>query len=107
MHDTLISQDIIGAAKKQGKVKGITVEVGDLGHVPLEELKKTLESLVPDWKLTLTRKKAKADCSCGYQGEPTIQEHSHGHSVYTCPECGEVPRITEGKDIVLKEVEVE
>ena len=107
MHDTLISADIIGAAKKQGKVTGITVEVGDLGHLPSEELKQTLESLVPDWKITMTRKKAKVKCGCGFEGEPTIHEHSHGHSVYTCPKCGAVPQVTEGADITLKEVEVE
>ncbi|MBW2971788.1 hydrogenase maturation nickel metallochaperone HypA [Candidatus Woesearchaeota archaeon] len=107
MHDALISKDIIGAARKQGKVKGITVEVGDLGHVPAEELKETLDKMVPDWQVRVVKKKAKVKCSCGYNGEPNILEHSHGHSLYTCPRCGLVPQVTEGQDIVLKEVEVE
>lgn len=107
MHDTLISRDIIEAAQRQGKVKRITVEVGDLGHLPLEELRATLEPLVPDWEVKMIPKKAKARCICGYSGEPTILEHRHGHSVYKCPKCGSVPEIIEGADIVLKEVEVE
>ena len=107
MHDTLISADIIGAAEKQGVVTGIKVEVGDLGHVPAEELEITLKRLRPRWKITLVRRKAKAKCTCGYEGEPEIQEHRHGHSIYRCPKCGTIPEITEGQDIMLKEVEVE
>jgi Zn finger protein HypA/HybF involved in hydrogenase expression len=106
MHDTLISQDIIETAKKQGKVKGITVEVGDLGHLPLEELREALEGRV-SWDVKLVPKKAKVRCECGFEGEPNILEHSHGHSVWVCPKCGKVPEVLEGKDIVLKEVEVE
>jgi Zn finger protein HypA/HybF involved in hydrogenase expression len=106
MHDTLISRDIIETAKKQGKVKSITVEVGDLGHLPAEELAETLKRMVP-WKVRITRKKAKAKCACGYVGEPRIEEHRHGNSVFFCPKCGMVPEITEGMDIILKQVEIE
>jgi len=112
MHDTLISKDIIEAAEKkaaenEGKVKGITVEVGDLGHLPLEELKETLTEMKPDWNIKFVSRKAECACACGFKGEPDIIEHSHGHSVYVCPKCGNVPEITDGKDIILKEVEVE
>lgn len=110
MHDTLISKDIIEAAQehaKHGKIKGITVEVGDLGHLPAEELNETLSSMVPDWKVKIVTKKAMVICECGYEGEPDILEHSHGHSVYLCPKCKSVPKVVEGADIVLKEVEVE
>lgn len=112
MHDTLISKDIIEAAQEQarqeqGRIKGVMIEVGDLGHLPAEELKETLSSMKPDWQIRLTSRKARVRCSCGYEGEPRILEHSHGHSVYTCPECGAVPELVEGGDIVLKEVIVE
>ncbi len=106
MHDTLISRDIIDAAKSYGKVTAITVEVGDLGHVPLEELKETLKTMVP-WRVKLIPKQAKVRCLCGYTGKPIIAEHSHGHSIFFCPKCKQVPELLEGKDIVLKEVTVE
>ncbi|NQU78487.1 hydrogenase maturation nickel metallochaperone HypA [Candidatus Woesearchaeota archaeon] len=107
MHDTLISHDIIGTAKKKGHVRAITVEVGELGHVPADELKETLIRMVPEWDVRIETKKANSKCACGYQGSPKILEHSHGHAVYVCPECGDVPQLTEGADIVLKEVEIE
>jgi uncharacterized protein with HEPN domain len=36
------SLEIIGEATKHGNVKGIVVEVGDLGHLPLEEMEEVL-----------------------------------------------------------------
>ncbi len=107
MHDTLISKDIIDAAQNQGKVKAITVEVGDLGHLPLEELRETLCSMVPDWDVKLVSKKALVQCVCGYHGAPDIIEHKHGQSIWKCPKCGLMPEVVDGKDIILKEVEVE
>jgi Zn finger protein HypA/HybF involved in hydrogenase expression len=107
MHDTLISRDIIGAAQKQGKVKAITVEVGELGHVPAAELAETLRTMVPGWKVKITHKAANAKCICGFTGKPKILEHTHGHSVYVCPKCGNVPELLEGQDIVLKQVVIE
>ncbi|MBW2967593.1 hypothetical protein KY362_03840, partial [Candidatus Woesearchaeota archaeon] len=73
MHDTIISKDIIEAARKQGVVRSITVEVGDLGHVHAEELEETLKRMVPDWTVTITLKAAKAKCYCGYEGLPIIK----------------------------------
>jgi len=106
MHDTIICRDILDAAKAHGEVIGITVEVGDLGHVPLPELEETLKKLVPGWKVRLVRKKAKVKCRCGYVGEPTIAEHSHGHAIFFCKKCKGVPELLEGQDIILKEVEI-
>ena len=42
MHETVIAADIINTAKSQGNVKKIVVEVGDLGHLPAEEMMETL-----------------------------------------------------------------
>jgi Zn finger protein HypA/HybF involved in hydrogenase expression len=106
MHDTIISRDIIETARKSGKVNGITVEVGDLGHLPAEELETTLKRMVPEWKIKITKKKAEAKCACGYKGEPKIVEHNHGSSIYICPKCKGIPEITAGQDIILKSVDV-
>ena len=106
MHETIIANDIINKAKEQGKVKSITVEVGDLAHLPAHELKETLSALV-NWKIKIIEKKARIKCSCGYIGEPKIIEKGHDSTVFVCPKCNKIPDILDGKDITLKEVIIE
>ncbi|MEE9525515.1 MAG: hydrogenase/urease maturation nickel metallochaperone HypA [Candidatus Woesearchaeota archaeon] len=103
MHETIIANDIINKAKEQGQVKEITVEVGDLAHLPANELKETLSTLVK-WKVNIIEKEATIKCSCGYQGAPKILEKGHDSTVFVCPKCNETPDIIDGKDIILKEV---
>jgi len=105
MHDTVIAKKIIEDAKRHGEVKSISVDIGEIAHITKEQLEPTLTSLV-DWKVDLQEVKAQAKCSCGYEGPPKILERGHDFCVYECPECGNVPEITQGKDIVLKSVEV-
>ena len=107
MHETVFAQQIIEAAQKQGKVKKIVVEVGTLAHVPAEDMKEVLHRMMPDWEIEVIDTRSKVKCSCGYEGEPNIIEHSHDHVVFFCPKCKDVPEIISGKDITLKSVEVE
>ena len=105
MHETIIANQIIEEAKKHGTIKSIKVEVGDLGHIPIEDLKPILDRMV-DFHVDYIRKKAKVKCKCGFIGEPKILEKGHDINIFVCPKCGEVPDVLEGKDIKLKEVEV-
>lgn len=106
MHETVIAKKIIEEAEKHGTVKQITIEVGDLAHLPAEDLKKTMDKMV-DWKVEVIPKKAKVKCECGFEGEPKITERSHDLTVFECPECGSLPRILEGENIIIKDVGVE
>lgn len=107
MHETIIANKIIEKAKEQGSVKKITVEVGDLAHLPAEEMKHVLEDLT-DWVVEVVPVKAEVVCKCGYQGEPKIIEHSHDLTIFECPKCHAVPfKVLKGEDIVLKDVVVE
>ncbi|MBW3012423.1 hydrogenase maturation nickel metallochaperone HypA [Candidatus Woesearchaeota archaeon] len=107
MHETLIAQDIIKEANKYGKVLAIVVEVGELAHIPAEELDECLKSLV-DWKVLVNETPSVVSCICGYEGRPRILEKGHDSTMFACPECKAVmPEIISGTDIVLKEVEVE
>ncbi len=106
MHETIIAADILNEAKKHGKVKKIFVEVGDLGHLPAEEMGETLRQLV-DWDVIITKKKGKVKCQCGYEGEPKILEKRHGFTSFVCPKCGNIPEILDGENIILKSLEVE
>ncbi len=111
MHEQAIAKVIIAEAKKQeelnGKLKSITVEVGDVAHLPANEMKDVLSNLVPDWGVNVLEKKAKVECNCDFVGEPNILEKGHDHNVFKCQKCGELmPKILEGDKIVLVSVEV-
>ncbi len=106
MHEQAIAQQIILEAQKQGNVKAITVEVGDLAHLPAGEMREILVKMT-DWKVEVRSKKAEVRCKCGFEGEPRILQQLHDHSVYECSKCGAtMPEIVAGDQIVLKEVEI-
>ncbi len=106
MHETIIAKQIIDEAKKHGKVRSIVVEVGDLAHLPLEDLKPTLNEMV-DWQIEYRRKPAVVQCQCGYRGPPKVLLRTHEHTYFECPKCSAVPRVIEGQHIKLLKVEVE
>lgn len=109
MHETVIARKVIedaralAGAEKGGKIKSITLEVGDLAHLPADELKQTLENFV-DWKITVVGVKAKIECECGFRGIPNVLERGHDFCVYECPKCGRAPPLVSGEGIVIKEI---
>ena len=106
MHELVIANQIIKEAKRHGKVKEITVEVGDLAHLPLHDIFDALEGMV-SWKIHVISKPAVVKCVCGFKGKPNILEKGHDYNLFECPKCKSVPEIIDGKDIVLKSVVVE
>ena len=107
MHEQTIAAKIISDAKEYGKIKSLTIEVGDLAHLPAKEMKEVLKKLT-NWNIKVISKKAVIACDCSYTGEPKIIQQLHDHNIYECPACSKsLPKILEGHDIILKEVEVE
>ncbi len=106
MHEINIIKQIIETAKKKSQnVKSILVEVGELAHVSAEEIESALKEMV-DWQIVVATKRAKVKCSCGYEGAPKIVEKRHGLTLFVCPKCSSLPKVYEGKNIILKEVKV-
>ena len=105
MHETAFAERIINEAKKHGTVEEITVELGELAHVPPHDLLMCLKRLVP-WKIHCSVKKAMVRCACGYEGEPTILERGHDSFMIECPECKEIPELMDGTEIKLVSVRV-
>lgn len=102
-----MAKEIIKKAQEHGNVKGITVEVGELAHLPLSEMKHVMEGMV-EWELNFVEKPSTIACTCGYTGRPKVIEHTHDFTLFKCPECKcELPKIVDGQDIILKEVDVE
>lgn len=113
MHEQAIAQSVIREAKRieeeKGKsIKRIVVEVGELGHLPAEEMQEVLENLCREWEIKIEHRKSRIECeNCSYIGQPKILEKGHDHNVYKCPKCGfMLPKILDGDQIVLKEVEL-
>lgn len=106
MHETVFAHKIITEAKNQGNVKEIDIEIGELAHVPAQELLACLKQLVP-WNIISSTKEAKIQCDCGFIGHPTILERGHDFYFIECPKCSEVSEPIEGTDIKLLRVVVE
>lgn len=106
MHETAIANQIIEEAKKKAqgkKIKSITIEVGDLAHLPAKDLKEFMKTMV-DFEIVVEPKKALVKCECEFKGEPKILAHEHDLVLFECPKCGKTPEILSGEDIVLKEI---
>lgn len=111
MHEQGIAQEIIkqATAAADGKtLKGIVVEVGQLGHLPSHEMREVLVAMLPGVDVTITDKEATVLCaSCGHRGAPTMIEKGHDHNIFKCSGCGAMlPKIIDGTDIVLVSVDV-
>ena len=105
MHETVIAKRIIEDAERQGEVKKLVLEVGELAHISKDELEPTLRDMVA-WELDLSEEKAECQCDCGYEGVPKVLERGHDVCLYECPRCGNVPELTKGADIRIVSVEV-
>jgi Zn finger protein HypA/HybF involved in hydrogenase expression len=106
MHETIIAKKILEQARKKAKGKkivSITLEVGELAHLPADELKEVMSSMA-DFKVNIKQTKAKVKCKCGYEGPPRILAHQHDFTLFECPRCKATPKVISGADIVLKEI---
>jgi hydrogenase nickel incorporation protein HypA/HybF len=113
MHELSLATDLVNAALATAKennarqILSVTVEVGELAMVNPEQLTFMYEVLTEDnmlkgSKLNLVVLPAEAECSnCGYKGSVSDK--------YTCgcPKCGLTLKIIKGKDVCLKNMEIE
>ncbi|NOZ80450.1 MAG: hydrogenase maturation nickel metallochaperone HypA [DPANN group archaeon] len=105
MHEIAFAEKIIKEARKYGDVEAIHLEIGELAHVPGKDLVEALRKMV-SWRIEWHEVPAKATCSCGFIGHPTILERGHDHFLIECPECKSMPDLISGTDIRIQSVEV-
>ena len=104
MHEQAIAAKIISDAERHGEVESLVVEVGDLAHLPAEEMREVLEKMT-DWEVEVVSCAAVVKCECGYEGAPKILHRGHDNNVYECLKCGRMfPEIVSGGGILLREV---
>ena len=109
MHDQIYAEEIIKEAETYGRVKTVSIELGDLAPITGEVLEHAIRNQKPGWRVKLYPKDSKIKCEkCGFEGKAKVVERLHEAVIYECPICGEdLPEVLEGKQIILKSVEIE
>ena len=109
MHEYGIAYDLYATARKaaiENKatcVKRVSVEVGKMAMVNPEQviyLFNTIKEDDPLFTNTILQcdeVSAETKCHCGY----------HGSEVFVCPQCGALPELVKGREIVVTNMEIE
>jgi len=109
MHEYGIAYDIVVTSKRaalENNAKFIThiyVDFGELSIVNPEQVKFLFTAIIEDeplfkeTQLICTKVSPQTRCVCGYVGS----------EIFVCPECGQLPVIEKGKEVVVTRIEVE
>ena len=100
------------------KVESVHIQVGDLTFLVADQLQFAWEIYTRDLGpplegavLTLERLKARGSCpACRYTGPLKVVEFPESHfstPVLDCPECGEVVEVTEGRDLIIRDIRLQ
>jgi hydrogenase nickel incorporation protein HypA/HybF len=108
MHESGIAYDIYATSKRAAKdngaikIKTIYVDVGSMAMINPDQIKFMFETFVTDdplfseTKLILNTVPPIAKCECGYSGS----------EIFVCPNCGKLPYLTQGREILVKNIEI-
>ena len=128
MHELSIACEILdqviatATAHGASEVKHVTLQMGRLSHTNPEQLSfcfKAIaeDSIAKDADFIVEMVPPTLECECGYTGtvdEKQIRESSEFKSellayvaAMKCPICGEQARITGGRELIVKSIEIE
>ncbi len=100
----MYGKEVVQKLEQEVRKKGTRfayIEVGELSGMDVKELDILLKDNV-NWEFALVSREAKVKCSCGFEGRPKILERSPEGVLFECPECGDLPEVISGKNIILK-----
>lgn len=109
MHEYGIAYDIVVTAKRAALdnnakyISTVFVDVGELSMVNPEQVEFLFQTIIEDeplfnkTKIVCTKVPPSTKCVCGYEGS----------EIFVCPECGQLPEIEKGREIVVTKIEVE
>lgn len=109
MHEYGIAYDIVVTSRKAAIdnnarcINSIHVDFGELSIINPEQVEFLFNTIIEDdplfksTKLICTKIPPFCRCSCGYEGS----------EIYICPQCGQLPVIEKGKEVVVTRIEVE
>ncbi len=117
---TQVADSIIRLAKEKQaiKVEKVHIQVGELTFLVADQLQFAWEIYTKDLGpplggavLTLERLQARGSCpACRYSGPLKVVEFPESHfstPVLDCPECGEVVEVTEGRDLIIRDIQLQ
>ncbi len=109
MHEFSIANDIYLTAKRTAvehmatSIKTVTVEIGELSMISPDQVEFLFSVIIEDDPLfcgtTLDTKviPPETTCSCGYKG----------NEIFVCPDCGSLPVVIKGREIVVSHIEID
>ncbi len=121
MHEFSVMQGVFQAilgtlkTKEYEKVVKVTLEVGTLSFLSHEALEFAFEALsdgspLEGAALVIDDREAEVEClECGYKGPLKVKEKEEFHMflpVFSCPECGGGVEIIEGRDCIVRSVDI-
>lgn len=121
MHEFSTMQQIIETALeelqhyKDASITKLVLEIGELTFLGEEQLQFAFsllreDTMLENASLEIKTIKTKGKCSCGYEGEVNYKYKEDFHlsfPVLSCPRCGEPLDIIEGRECLIKHVEME
>ena len=109
MHESGIAYDVYATAKQAAEdnnanlVKTIYIDVGSMAMVNPEQVDFMFHTFITDdpmfadTKLVFNTILPIAECQCGYKGP----------EIFVCPNCGKLPHMIQGREIVVTNLEIE
>jgi hydrogenase nickel incorporation protein HypA/HybF len=109
MHEFSIAYDLYATARKAAvehhadRVKKVSVDVGKMAMVNTDQVAFLFDTITeedPLFKKTVlecTETVPQTKCPCGYAGS----------EVFICPDCGALPELVKGREIVVTNIEIE
>lgn len=109
MHESGIAYDIYATSKRAAednnavRVKKIFVDVGSMAMVNPDQVEFMFKTFITDdpvfkdTEIEFNTILPMAECACGYKGS----------EIFVCPNCGKLPHMIQGKEILVKNIEIE
>jgi hydrogenase nickel incorporation protein HypA/HybF len=109
MHEYGIAYDIVETARRAAlenharSISKVCIDIGELSMINPEQVEFLFKTMIEDEplfsgaELVCTVKGPNTRCICGYIGK----------EIFVCPDCGSLPSIETGKEIVVTNIEIE
>jgi hydrogenase nickel incorporation protein HypA/HybF len=115
-----VTDSIMVVAREKGatRIHSVHLQVGELTFLEWEQLKFAWEIYTRNVgepllgaELSLEKLEARGSCqACGYSGPLKVVDFPDSHfstPVLDCPACGEMVTVTEGKDLLIRDIQLE